>query len=61
MGMLTPIFFHKIANGRRRKNIIYSSKSEQDVIQGTDPLIQHATSFYQALFGKCEGDLVSLC
>jgi mannosylglycoprotein endo-beta-mannosidase len=45
-------YFHKIANGRRRKNIMYSLKDNNLIIfQGSDNLLSHATEFYKKLFG----------
>lgn len=44
-------YFHRVANGRKRKNTIFSLESESGTI--TDPalLLQHATEFYKTLFG----------
>jgi hypothetical protein len=37
-------YFHKIANGRKRKkNTMYSLKNDGVLIQGTDNLLTHAT------------------
>ena len=38
-------YFHKIANGRKRKNTIHSLKCGGMEIEGTDNLISHATTF----------------
>lgn len=48
-------FFHKIANGRRRKNKKNSFKKGDQVIQGTSDLVDHATSYYKTLFGPAAG------
>jgi mannosylglycoprotein endo-beta-mannosidase len=44
-------YFHKIANGRRRKMTIVSLEKDGVVIEGDDSLLQHATDYYTNLFG----------
>ena len=44
-------FFHRIANGRKRKKTIFSLRNNADIIQGTPDLLNHATNFYKNLFG----------
>jgi mannosylglycoprotein endo-beta-mannosidase len=53
-------YFHKIANGRKRKNTMYSLQNDGTLIQGTDSLLTHATSYYKSLFGAGEGNRLSL-
>lgn len=48
-------FFHRIANGRRRKNVIFSLQHLGQQIRGTPELLNHATHFYKELFGPAEG------
>lgn len=48
-------FFRKIANGRRRKNKIFSLRNGDQVIQGTADLVDHATSYYKTLLGPAVG------
>lgn len=48
-------YFHRIANGRKRKNTIFSLQNGEDVIQGTYALLEHATDFYKKLFGHAVG------
>lgn len=43
-------YFHKIANGRRRKANIISLKKDGAVIEGDDNLLKHATEYYTDLF-----------
>ena len=50
-------YFHRIANGRRRKKNIVSLKDGDSVIEGTDKLLLHATNFYKDLFGPAQGNL----
>jgi hypothetical protein len=45
-------YFHRIANGRKRKNTIISLSSDGGVIEGDDNLLKHVTDFYKDLFGK---------
>lgn len=48
-------FFHRVANGRRRKNVIFSLQHLGQQIRGTPELLNHATQFYKELFGPAEG------
>ena len=60
-GDLNTDYYHKIANGRKRKNTIHSLKvGDEATIEGTDNLITHATSFYKDLFGPAPGNLFHL-
>jgi hypothetical protein len=49
-------YFHTLANGRKRKQIIFSLMDGEDRVSGTDNLLKNATSFYKALFGPGKGD-----
>jgi mannosylglycoprotein endo-beta-mannosidase len=53
-------YFHRVANGRRRKNTMYSLKKDDIHIQGTADLLTHATEYYKMLFGPGEGNLMQL-
>jgi hypothetical protein len=44
-------FFHRIANGRRSKKTIFSLQSGENVISGTEQLLQHITSYYKIFLG----------
>jgi hypothetical protein len=44
-------FFHRIANGKKRKNTIFSLNHEDQIIEGDEALVDHATKFYKDLFG----------
>lgn len=44
-------YFHKIANGCKRKNVIHALKCADMEIEGTENLIAHATDFYKELSG----------
>ena len=55
-GDLNTDCFHKIANGRKRKNTIHSLKAGEVEIIGTDNLIAHATDYYKNLFGPAPGN-----
>jgi hypothetical protein len=49
-------YFHRFANGKRRKQSIFSMKDGADTIFGIDNLIKHATGYYKKLFGPREGN-----
>lgn len=56
MGDNNTEFFHRIANGRKRKNTIIYLSDGINKIEGDDNLITHATNFYKDLFGPAPGD-----
>jgi mannosylglycoprotein endo-beta-mannosidase len=56
-GDLNTSYFHRVANGRKRKNTMMSLDDNGVVIEGTDKLIDHATSYYKNLFGPAHGNL----
>jgi Skp family chaperone for outer membrane proteins len=43
-------FFHRVANGQRGKKTIISLQNGEEIIQGTEDLLRHATGFYKNLF-----------
>jgi hypothetical protein len=53
-------YFHRIANGVRRKKMIFSMKDGEKEIQGTHDLLQHATNYYRTLFGPAGGFYIRL-
>src|SRR3954469_10368710 len=53
-------YFHMIANGVRRKKMIFSMKDGENEIQGTHDLLLHATNYYKNLFGPAGGFSVRL-
>ena len=44
-------FFHRIANGEKKENTIFSLNHNDQVIEGDAALVEHATQFYKDLFG----------
>ena len=53
-------YFHRIANGRKRKNTIHSFTDGEVIIEGTQNLLDHATAYYKNLFGPASGNLFHL-
>ena len=53
-------FFHKVANGRRRKNSMISLECGSTIIEGTKNLLVHATESYKSLFGPAPGNLCQI-
>jgi hypothetical protein len=43
-------FFHKCANGRKRKNAIVSLETDGQLIEGDENLLVHAIEYYSDLF-----------
>jgi hypothetical protein len=49
-----------VANGRKRKNTMISLDDNGVIIEGTENLLSHATSYYKNLFGPAPGNLFPL-
>ena len=55
-GDLNTAYFHRIANGRRRKNLVHSLEDNGVMVEGTDNLLKLATDYYKELFGPAPGN-----
>ena len=44
-------YFHKCANGRKRKNLVISLEKDGELIEGDENLLKHASEYYSELFG----------
>ena len=53
-------YFHRIVNGRRRRNTIFSLSYGDVIIEGNNNLLEHATNFYKELFGPAVGNLCKM-
>lgn len=53
-------FFHRVANGKKRKNTIFSLKHEDQTIEGDEALVDHATQFYKGLFGPSASSSIQM-
>jgi len=53
-------FFHRVANGRKRRKQIISLDNEGTLIEGNENLIAHATQYYKLLFGPAPGNLLPI-
>jgi hypothetical protein len=49
-------FFHRVANGRKRKQTIYSLEDGVNHITGTESILKHASDFYKQLCGPGIGN-----
>lgn len=54
------LFFHTVANGKKRKDTIFSLQQGDQVIEGDEELLKHATNFYKQLFGPAEKPSIQL-
>jgi hypothetical protein len=41
-----------VANGRKRKQTIYSLQNGDTIVRGVDELLKLATGYYKSLFGQ---------
>jgi mannosylglycoprotein endo-beta-mannosidase len=57
-GDLNTSYFHRVANGRKRKNTMFSLNDNDVIIKGTHNLLKHATTYYKNLFGPTVGNLI---
>lgn len=48
--IVTLPFFHKCANGGKRKNSIISLENDGQIIEGDEKLLKHASEYYANLF-----------
>jgi hypothetical protein len=48
------------ASGRKRKNKIVQLMDEENVVEGDENLLKHATEFYKSPFGHSERDFVGM-
>lgn len=53
-------YFHRIANGRKRKKTIFSLQDEGQTIEGDQNLLEHATNYYKNLFGPAGSNRLKL-
>jgi hypothetical protein len=60
LGDQNTSYFHKIANGRKRKNTVHSLDDQGVLVEGTDNLLKHATSYYKELFGPAPGNMFDI-
>jgi mannosylglycoprotein endo-beta-mannosidase len=59
-GDINTDYFHRVANGRRRKNTILSLNDNNSVIEGDENLLEHATKYYKELFGPGVGNVFQM-
>jgi hypothetical protein len=57
-GDLNTSYFRRVANGRKRKNTMFSLKDNYVIIEGTCDLISHAAAYYKSLFGPAAGNIL---
>jgi hypothetical protein len=53
-GDCNTAYFHRLANGCKRKSTICSLKNGESLVQGDEDLLQRATDFYRNLFGPAK-------
>jgi hypothetical protein len=53
-------FFHWVANGKRRKQTIFTLKNGDHIVYGDDNLLAHTIEYYKALFDPGGGNAFKL-
>jgi hypothetical protein len=53
-------YFHRIVNGKKRKQTIYSLKQGDSVVQGQEGLMKLATEYYKELFSPRTGNMFAI-
>lgn len=53
-GVNNTSYFHRIANGRKRKSTVISLEKDGEIIEGDENLLKHATKYYSDLFSPGE-------
>ena len=59
-GEQNTAYFHRVANGRKRKNTVLFLKDGDVNIEGTEKLLEHATEYYKGLFGPAPGNMFNI-
>jgi hypothetical protein len=59
-GDLNTEYFHRLANGRKRKQTIFSLKDGGKEVVGNTELVALATEYYKGLFGPGEGNMFNV-
>jgi hypothetical protein len=53
-------YFHKKANGKKRKNIIFNLEKDGENIDNDEDMVKHATEYYKELFGPSDSPIFTL-
>jgi hypothetical protein len=53
-------YFHRIANGEKRKQTIYFLKDGDQIVLGPDELLKLASKYYKELLGPGDGNMFDL-
>jgi hypothetical protein len=59
-GDMNTEYFHKVANGRKRKHTIFSLKDGDTCVSGNADLVRLATEYYKSLFGPGVGNVFEI-
>jgi hypothetical protein len=43
-------FFHRIANGKKRKNLIFNLEHEGNILEKDEDILTHATNYYRVIW-----------
>jgi hypothetical protein len=52
--------FHRIANGKKRKNLIFNLEHEGNILEKDKDILTHATNYYRELFGPSKSPVFHL-
>jgi hypothetical protein len=53
-------YFHKKANGKKRRNIIFNLDRDGECLNKDEEMIKHAIEYYKTLFGPSDSPTFSL-
>jgi hypothetical protein len=53
-------FFHRTANGKKRKNLIFHLETDNSVLENETEILNHASNYYKNLFGPSDKPLFGL-
>jgi hypothetical protein len=53
-------YFHKKANGKKRRNIIFNLDRDGESLSNDEEMLKHATEYYKTLFGPSDSPTFSL-
>ena len=59
-GDLNTDYFHRVANGKKRKNHIFSLRQDDKIIESDENILQIATDYFKSLFGPSNSPICKM-
>ena len=59
-GDLNTDYFHRVANGKKKKNHIFSLRQDDKIIESDENILQIATDYFKSLFGPSNSPICKM-